>query len=468
MATTIFKAIPDNRAEARREADGGAGAQAGGRTGAQAGATRTLPAGLDGVVERLGRGRRILFAPGPGDVEGTWRRWRAGEDDPGIAALAYSAQVYELAARLGASLEVRTEAPPTADAPRDATDPVAFAHLPARAGSGAGHHLRQIRHAFELAREARRTGAELVICQRFLGHFWPLAAARLGGTRLVISLHNGFWPAHRGPNRLERAIGALNGLALRLAGARVICVSEAVREQALRIGLRAEAVDVHIPQYAEPWRDAWTPRLPDRPLRRLVYAGRIEADKGVFDLLGAFAGLARAHPELRLEFLGAGSKLEALREAARAAGLEGRADFAGHLPGDALRARLADADLLVCPTGPGFSEGLAKTPIEAALLGVPALLSDGVPCAALLAGATETFRAGDAADLEARIAALIAAPARLAAMNAAAERLRERFFDRRLGLGARLALAADAAFEGRRTSPARSLATEPPVRAAAG
>lgn len=412
--------------------------------------------------------RRILFVPGPGDVEGTWRRWRAGEDDPGIAALAYSAQVYELARRLGARLEVRTEAPPSADAPRDATDPVAFAHLPARSGHGARHHLRQIRHAFELAREARRTRADLLICQRFLGHFWPLAAARLGGTRLVISLHNGFWPAHRGPNRLERLIGAFNGLALRLAGARVVCVSEAVRDQALRIGLSPLAVDVHIPQYAEPWREAWTPRPPDRPLRRLVYAGRIETDKGVFDLLAAFVRLAPAHPDLRLEFVGDGSRLGALRDAARAAGQAGRVDFAGHLPGAALRARLSGADLLVCPTGPGFSEGLAKTPIEAALLGVPALLSDAVPCAALLPGATETFRTGDAADLEARIAALIAAPARLAAMNAAAERLRARFFDRRLGLGARLGLAAGAVFEGRRQALSPILTVEPPVRAAAG
>jgi glycosyltransferase involved in cell wall biosynthesis len=102
---------------------------------------------------------------------------------------------------------------------------------------------------------------------------------------------------------------------------------------------------------------------------------------------------------------------------------------------------MAKADMLVCPTTTRFAEGLAKTPIEAALCGVPSVLSTTVPCADLLGDAARIFRADDVADLHDTLDALLSSPSALHQMNLVAKDLRAVFFDRRQSLSAQLLAA---------------------------
>jgi glycosyltransferase involved in cell wall biosynthesis len=173
----------------------------------------------------------------------------------------------------------------------------------------------------------------------------------------------------------------------------------------------------------------------------MLYLGRITESKGVFQLLDAFARLAQAHPGATLRYLGGGGHLEALRGAIRDAGLEGRVEAPGQADGAAVFAALKDSDLLVCPTTTRFAEGLAKTPIEAALCGVPSVVSSTVPCSDLLGQATRIYRADDVADLHGTLDALLSCPDALHRMNLAAKDRRAVFFDRRQSLASQLLAA---------------------------
>jgi glycosyltransferase involved in cell wall biosynthesis len=243
---------------------------------------------------------------------------------------------------------------------------------------------------------------------------------------------------HRAPSRRDRILGALNGRAFRALGSQVICVSGAVRDQVAQVTGRADTACVQIPQYPGAAQAKWHPRPADRPARHMLYVGRVEDSKGIFILLEAFKKLAAAHPDATLRYLGGGGHLPALRDAIRDASLSARVTAPGQATGAEVFAAMAKADMLVCPTTTRFAEGLAKTPIEAALCGVPSVLSTTVPCADLLGDAARTFRADDVADLHRVLDGLLRSPKTLAAMNAAARTRRAIFFDGRRSLAAQL------------------------------
>lgn len=386
-------------------------------------------------LQRQGDYRQILYVPGPGDVQGTYRYWREGRDDPSIPSLAYSQQVYELADRLGAQLTVLTEGAVAAD---QGPGPVRFRQLRPRLRRGLRYHLGQVGYALQIVRHALATRADAIILQRNLCHFWPLALLRMAGIPVFVSLHNTLWPVGRVPGRKDRLLGRLNGWFFRHT-ARVVGVSGAVAAQVRQVaGEGFDRADVQMPQYRSGLAGRFRRRAEGRPLGEILYLGRIEKDKGVFLLLDAFARLAREHPSLRLRFVGDGSALSRLRMAADILPMARRIEIAGPCGGDQVFAELARTDLLVCPTTGGFAEGLAKTPVEAVLAGVPSLVTDVVPAADVLGDAVEVIPADDLDALEAAIAGLARDPARLSAMSRAAETRREMFFDRGQSLGARL------------------------------
>ncbi|HYM54682.1 MAG TPA: glycosyltransferase family 4 protein [Solirubrobacteraceae bacterium] len=102
--------------------------------------------------------------------------------------------------------------------------------------------------------------------------------------------------------------------------------------------------------------------------RRVVFAGRVVAAKGV-------AVLIRAAREVEGEFVicGEGWQLEAMRRLSRRLGLEGRVRFPGWLPAEDLAQELADASVVVMPSL--WPEPFGLVGIEALSAGRPVIAS---------------------------------------------------------------------------------------------
>lgn len=109
----------------------------------------------------------------------------------------------------------------------------------------------------------------------------------------------------------------------------------------------------------------------------IAYLGHLYRDKGVYELLDAFATLRRSRPDLRLVLAGEGRESEALREYA-----SGCADGGVELPGwvgpEAKGELLATARCLVLPS---YHEGLPLVVLEAMHAGIPIVATavGGVP-----------------------------------------------------------------------------------------
>jgi glycosyltransferase involved in cell wall biosynthesis len=164
----------------------------------------------------------------------------------------------------------------------------------------------------------------------------------------------------------------------------VVTKSEHLRERAIQTGINPDKVRTV--------RNGCNPavfHLADRGAARLelaldgqadlvLFVGRLDSAKGIFELLDAFALLASRRPNLRLAYVGDGPGADHLRSKAIGLGLETRVLLAGACPSQKVPRWLAAANVLALPS---YREGYPNVVIEALSCGRPVIATDvgGIP-----------------------------------------------------------------------------------------
>jgi glycosyltransferase involved in cell wall biosynthesis len=155
--------------------------------------------------------------------------------------------------------------------------------------------------------------------------------------------------------------------------------------------------------------EAHAHRAPDRRAlpRRVVVVANLRREKGHDVLLRAAADVVRAFPDARVELVGGGPELPALRRLADELGLERVVSFLGHR--EDVTSRLDAADLFVLPSR---SEAFPNAMLEAMAAGLPVVASDvgGVREVVRHAATGLIVPAGDAGALASAIRRLMADP----------------------------------------------------------
>ncbi len=269
---------------------------------------------------------------------------------------------------------------------------------------------RRTGHRFGYDRVVRRHRPRLVHAHFGTGAVEALPLARRHGLPLVVTFHGhdlsvALAEDVRGTYR-RRLAAVLDEAALLLP------VSGFLAGRLLELGAPADKVVVHhlgIPVHE---------RLADpaAPREGLLFVGRLIAQKGVRDLLAAYAGLppqVRARTPVRI--VGDGPELADLQRRAAAIG-DGDIRFLGVLPPSQVRDLLASAAVLVAPSTRvpgGGAEGFGLALLEASLAGVPVVSYDyaGVPEAVLHGRTGLLAPVGDVAALGAAVSSLLADPA---------------------------------------------------------
>jgi glycosyltransferase involved in cell wall biosynthesis len=149
---------------------------------------------------------------------------------------------------------------------------------------------------------------------------------------------------------------------------------------------------------------------------RLLYVGRVSAEKNLEALCEAFLRALERKPALRLIVVGEGPWLETMQERI---GPSGRAHFTGVLHGEELATAFASSDLFVFPS---LTDTFGNSVIEALASGLPCLVSDqGGPCEIVVPGhCGEIFSSTRPEALSDGIVALADDPDRLARYRDAA------------------------------------------------
>jgi teichuronic acid biosynthesis glycosyltransferase TuaC len=110
----------------------------------------------------------------------------------------------------------------------------------------------------------------------------------------------------------------------------------------------------------------------------VLFVGRLDSAKGIFELLDAFASLASSRPNLCLAYVGDGPGAEHLRSKTVGLGLEDRVSLRGACPSQRVPRWLAAANVLALPS---YREGYPNVVIEALSCGRPVIATDvgGIP-----------------------------------------------------------------------------------------
>ncbi len=204
------------------------------------------------------------------------------------------------------------------------------------------------------------------------------AVADATGLPLVVTIHATEAGRHQGwlPSAASRAIHRAEA---ELAGRahRVIACSQASADDVRRLfGVHRSRLVV-IPGGVDP--AAWSAASPDAashgpprdPL--IVFAGRLEYEKGAQTLLAALPAIHRGYPGARVAIAGAGGYERDLRALAESAGPAGSVTFTGRLDAPELAALLRSADVVAVPS---IYEPFGMVALEAIACGAPLVVSD--------------------------------------------------------------------------------------------
>jgi len=211
----------------------------------------------------------------------------------------------------------------------------------------------------------------------FLRKSIVLLVARRAGCKTIFHLHGGGFRRYA----MEES-GSLMRRWIRHTlerSSRVIALSEGwaqfVRAFAPKARVAVVPNSVALPPPAPPGSE-----IPGR----ILFLGRIEASKGVFELLAAGAALARSVPTLRLVFAGEGD-LAGLRHRASELGIAERIECPGWLEAAGRDAELAKASVFCLPS---HAEGLPMAMLEAMACGRAVVATN-------VGGIPETLRDGE-------------------------------------------------------------------------
>lgn len=111
----------------------------------------------------------------------------------------------------------------------------------------------------------------------------------------------------------------------------------------------------------------------------ILFIGRLEARKGVFDLLDACKNILMRSNECALAYAGSGGAFDALQEKIKALKLESRVRLLGMIPHDQIPYLIRDCYLVVTPSRSALSEGRCMATMEGLVMGKPVIAPNNGP-----------------------------------------------------------------------------------------
>jgi glycogen(starch) synthase len=318
---------------------------------------------------------KLFAALGPADIVAAHRKWVSPAGIANETSIIFSGQLYEYC-NLRRIEALFTSHNASLDSLK--TTHVEFVNVPRRwdVEGGWRFHIGKMAYALRLARRARRFGADLAIIDSGSAHYFALAIFRLMRIPVAVNFHNVRWPIGFEPRGLiARAIRRLDSWFFRRIAVGAIGCSPECSIQA-----RCDGAD-RLPYFGwcAQFRMDGFPHVQVDTARnpfRLLFVGRVEQNKGVFDLIAIGNLLEQQNSvPVTIDICGDGSALDQLRTAVAVSGLSDRIFVRGRLERVDVLGAYGHAHAIVIPTRSNHCEGMPLVCAEAVLSGRPIVTS---------------------------------------------------------------------------------------------
>jgi glycogen synthase len=332
------------------------------------------------------KARDILFCEGPGDIVSSYATWKRGADFTKETSVTFSGQFFEYCRVERLTFHAISYCP-RAETIVDEIGTVA--NLPRRSIRlpKIGYELTVFLYALRLLLLALRVRPRVIIVTSGVTDWAYLPILRLSGAKIVPLLHNTLWPEGFRPK-----VG-LRQTVFRWVWRRCVRSTLAVSPACAR-QVQAVAGSVPVSVFKPSFPAASFAAVPPNDLAntpfRVMFAGRIEENKGVFDILE----MAKRLPQVQFSLCGVG---EALPELERRIDVSRQNNVTTHgkLDRPQLLRRYLEAHVVIVPTRSTFEEGFAMVVAEALLMLRPVISNPVVPAAEILQSAVISVRTND-------------------------------------------------------------------------
>lgn len=213
-------------------------------------------------------------------------------------------------------------------------------------------------------------------------HWFLLTLLAAAGVRVVPSLHVRLAPPGRPERWVQRTIRRLDRAFFRNTCPAVLAASAEI-EGDLAEGVQDRPASLRFhPLYRKATFAGIKPACHEQRPFNVLYVGRLEANKGIFDFLEIAKKTCAARWDVHFHVCGIGSAMDELRSRVQAAGLGHRFALHGYCDRDQLARAYGEAHVVVVPTRSEIAEGFNQVVVEAVLAGRPVIASSLCPAVA--------------------------------------------------------------------------------------
>ncbi|MEN8200364.1 MAG: glycosyltransferase [Thermodesulfobacteriota bacterium] len=331
------------------------------------------------MTESSGKQACVFYAAGPGDVVKTFQTWDSGIDDPHQVAVTYSGQFFQACKELGVK-GVAISSNPRIDSLR--TDQFVVENRPkGPQASGVSYHRQQLSYARSLVKKAKIEGACAIIAAESTGHLFSLGWFAPKSMALIPTIHCTLWPKYKELDNKQQLLNFFNRRLFCKRARGMLCISEDIRRQLELIGgNNLRPVHRFRPCYRKGTFDDVPPPSRDSDKFHILFAGRLEENKGIFDLLQICQNLK---PEVKEKVIwdlaGDGSREGELRSLVEQQGVGDIFRVHGYCHRPKMLKLITDSHAFIVPTKKDFEEGFNKVVAESILNNRPVLTSSVCP-----------------------------------------------------------------------------------------
>jgi len=323
---------------------------------------------------------RILYAVGPEDVIEAYKYWVQNQDAPSQVSVPYSSQFYEVCQTLDANGYVIAQSNKS-EFIRDERFTIERRPIPLASATGLMYHFRQIWCGLVLLFDAIRFQADFAIISSGTTHWFVLYLFSLMGIKIIPSIHCVLWAKYL-PIRLADKLSlklSRNLFASKYEA--MLAVSHDITEQIAQL---TDGEHRPVLEFFPSFRRKDFENIPEPSQRilpfRVLFAGRIEENKGVFDLLSIMKRfVSEGIKDIVFDICGSGSALESLRLQVKQAAIEENFICHGHCSKKQMREIFGRSHVVIVPTRKEFSEGFNRVVCESILSGRPVVTSSVCP-----------------------------------------------------------------------------------------